>query len=163
MHAWQYLTSRPLFPSLCNSPMSTAHCYEPTNPPKSVRVGAYSDNDWSNSNGGQRPFHDSDIRDVLIHPRYNTNSLNYDFALFIIDPVQDRELLDSMVKIDYTGRADRTLESYDSLTAIGLGRIYTDGPLADYLQEVELKYVDNCNRYFRWPGTITSQSKSAID
>ena len=100
---------------------------------------------------------------MLIHPRYNTNSLNYDFALFIIDAVQDRELLDSMVKIDYTGRADRTLESYDSLTAIGLGRIYTDGPLADYLQEVELKYVDNCNRYFRWPGTITSQSKSVID
>ena len=66
-----------------------------------------------------------------------------------------------MVKIDYTGRSDRNLESYDSLTAIGLGRIYTDGPLAEYLQEVELKYVDNCNRYFRWPGTITSQSKSS--
>lgn len=143
--------------------LCAAHCYEPTNPPKSVRVGAYSDNDWSNSNGGQKPFFDSDIRDVLIHPRYNTNSLNYDFALFIIDPIQDREILDSMVQIDYTGRADRNLESYDSLTAIGLGRIYTDGPLAEYLQEVELKYVDNCNRYFRWPGTITSQMMCATD
>jgi len=136
--------------------LCAAHCYDPRNPPKSVRVGAYSDNDWSNSNGGQLPFHDSKILDVIIHPRYNTNSLNYDFALFKIVPVKDRELLRSIVKVDVGGRQ---LESYDSLTAIGLGRIYTNGPLAEYLQEVELKYVANCNRYFRWPGTITNQSK----
>jgi hypothetical protein len=135
--------------------LCAAHCYDPRNPPKSVRVGAYSDNDWSNSNGGQLPFHDSKILDVIIHPRYNTNSLNYDFALFKIKPVRDRELLDSIVKVD----DGRQLESYDSLTAIGLGRIYTNGPLAEYLQEVELKYVSNCNRFFRWPGTITNQSK----
>lgn len=142
--------------------LCAAHCYDPRDPPTKVRVGAYTESDYRNYNGNQ-PFHDAKILNVIPHPRFNMNSMDFDVALFRIEPVTDRELIRSIVKIDYTGRVDRNLESYDSLHVIGLGRLRENGPLAETLQEVELKYLQNCNRYFRWPGTITSQMMCAAD
>ena len=142
--------------------LSAAHCYSPSNRPTSVRVGAYSDADYRGTNGGQETYHDSEVLGYVIHPKYNTNSLNYDFLILKIEPVNDAQLIEGMVQIDWNGDVTRNLEGADSLQAIGLGRTETNGPLAEYLQEADLNYVDRCSRYF-WGNTITNQMMCAAD
>ena len=79
--------------------LCAAHCYDPRDPPTKVRVGAYTERDYRNYNGNQ-PFHDAKILNVIPHPRFNMNSMDFDVALFRIEPVTDRELIRSIVKID---------------------------------------------------------------
>ena len=84
--------------------LTAAHCYNPRNARfMSVRVGAYESSDRDDSNGGQDTFFDSPIVTALVHPSYSTNTLNYDFALLKIKPVDDPHLLGGMITIDYSG------------------------------------------------------------
>eukprot|EP00562_Extubocellulus_spinifer_P007104 CAMPEP_0178514438 /NCGR_PEP_ID=MMETSP0696-20121128/24014_1 /TAXON_ID=265572 /ORGANISM="Extubocellulus spinifer, Strain CCMP396" /LENGTH=350 /DNA_ID=CAMNT_0020144515 /DNA_START=484 /DNA_END=1534 /DNA_ORIENTATION=+ len=143
--------------------LTAAHCYNPRNARfTSVRVGAYESSDRDDSNGGQDTFFESRIERALVHPSYSTNTLNHDFALLKINPVDDPVLLGGMMNIDFSGSSDRGLEHRDPLSVVGLGRLYDGGPIAKTLQEVELKFVDQCHRYFRF-GAITNEMMCAAD
>lgn len=132
--------------------LTAAHCAEHS---KTVRIGAYTA--LSDDDNGGYPFHDSDVVDYSSHPDFYSDTLqrlHYDFALLRLkDPVKNPYLLDSMMNLDKVVDVDAMIangELSESVTAIGLGRLSDDGPLPDFLQEVELNYMSNerCKRFF---------------
>eukprot|EP00538_Stauroneis_constricta_P004672 CAMPEP_0119553800 /NCGR_PEP_ID=MMETSP1352-20130426/6456_1 /TAXON_ID=265584 /ORGANISM="Stauroneis constricta, Strain CCMP1120" /LENGTH=452 /DNA_ID=CAMNT_0007600279 /DNA_START=119 /DNA_END=1477 /DNA_ORIENTATION=+ len=87
------------------------------------------------------------IKKVIPHPAYSDWSTTNDIALLQIEPVP--EALEEAI-LDVNGKRE-LLELGDSVTVIGLGTIFTNGPAADFLQEVELKIVadDDCDEQYR--------------
>lgn len=132
--------------------LTAAHCAKHAH---RARIGAYTElSDPSNDN---RPFHDTEVIKAVTHPDFYSDSkdrLHYDFALLKLrEPVTDPYLLQSAMNLERVIEVDEQLkngEIRNAVTTIGLGRLHESGPLPKFLQEVELKYVDNdiCKRYF---------------
>ena len=133
--------------------LTASHCAEHAD---LVRVGAYTALSADSNNGGH-PFHDSAVAAHASHPdfyRDKLQRLHNDFALLRLKtPVTDRYFLDSMLSLDRVEEVEALIENGDIsqyVTAIGLGRLQDDGPMPDFLQEVELRYMKNerCSAYF---------------
>jgi len=132
--------------------LTAAHCAKHSH---RVRVGAFTALD-DDANGDQ-PFHDSEVTQYTSHPSFYTDvlkRLHYDFALLRLkSPVTNKHLLDSMMNLDKVVEVDATIgngEISEAVTAIGLGKLYDEGPMPKFLQEVELNYMSNkrCEHFF---------------
>lgn len=132
--------------------LTAAHCAEHSH---RVRIGAYTSLD--DDTNGDRPFHDTEVTRYKSHPDFYTDvlkRLHYDFALLRLkSPVTNQYLLDSMMDLGKVVEVDAMIDNGDisqAVTAIGLGRLYDDGPMPKSLQEVEISYIKNesCKRFF---------------
>jgi len=133
--------------------LTASHCAEHAD---FARVGAYTALSADDNNGGQL-FHDSAIAASISHPDFYRDKLErlyFDFALLTLKtPVTNRYFLDSMLNLDRVEEVDALIDSGEisqSVTAIGLGKLQEDGSMPDFLQEVNLRYMNNqrCSYFF---------------
>ena len=127
--------------------LSAAHCA--TEYADSVMIGR------SDINDPLDEYENIDIVDVFIHPAYNENNLDNDFALFKLaeaSTYQPIELDDGFVELDGTSTT-RT-----PLTVMGFGLLYFDGPQSDTLLEAQVEYLTqaDCQKAYTNFAGITS-------
>mmetsp|Transcript_24447 Transcript_24447/g.37728 ORF Transcript_24447/g.37728 Transcript_24447/m.37728 type:complete len:679 (-) Transcript_24447:170-2206(-) len=123
--------------------LSAAHCA--VEYADSVMIGR------SDVNDPLDEFEDIDIVDVFVHPGYNENTLNNDFAIFKLakaSTYQPVELDDGFVEFD----------GGTPLTVMGFGTIYFEGPQSPTLLEAEVGYVTptDCQEAYKYFAGITA-------
>ena len=97
-----------------------------------------------------------DLENIYLHPGWNATEafqlyFGYDIALIILDDVNETQsdfdekfepLLPTLLQSNNYDDNTQCCEPNEELTAIGYGRIYTDGPGSQILRTTTLKYVD---------------------
>lgn len=121
--------------------LHAGHCEEYFGKGSTVNVGAYyrGNHDQANSVGELRKCAKS-----LAHPNYNSRSLDYDFALCLLDEpvyVDDSE-------VEFVLNREPSLpKENDGLIVMGVGTLSSGGSTAGKLRNVTVPYIPNkkCN------------------
>ena len=127
--------------------MTAAHCGDFTG--KTVVVGEYKRND--DSSGQQRV-----CTKHVIDPRYNDNSVNYDYALcYLGEPID----ITSAARVTLKLNQDATVPADgEELQVTGFGDLASgSGNFPTILRDVKVPYITNanCNAYSSYSGQIT--------
>uniref|UniRef100_A0A4W3GD53 Ovochymase 2 n=1 Tax=Callorhinchus milii TaxID=7868 RepID=A0A4W3GD53_CALMI len=100
---------------------------------------------------------DHDIDTILIHPRYNSTTQDYDVALIQLQkPLQYNDY----VRPACLPEATQDLELPSLCVVTGWGQLYKDGPLRPKLQQLQVPVLGSvqCHEYYTsHPGGITGR------
>jgi len=104
-----------------------------------VRIGALKSPYQPGNNGGQ-DVQEIEISDVKIHPQYSSYYLDFDFALLKLAepstiPYANIDDSDKQISDNYVGG--------EKLWTVGLGTLYSSGPVPSELMHVEIDYITN--------------------
>lgn len=117
-----------------NVVLTAAHCNEEGR--DEVIVGGY-ERDKSDTDGAYLRTCDKWIP----HPDYQkVNAHNHDFALCLLNEPVNVDETEAKLELNFNDAVPTTDES---LTAIGLGTLWYGGNVAEFLQHVEVPYIDN--------------------
>jgi len=122
--------------------LTAAHCYSAN----SVEIGRF------DLNNGNEKYHESLIREKVVHPDWNQSTMNYDFMILkMTDAIPDGSY--DIVELDFE---NNNLKEGENLVVIGWGTLSSGGSSSPQLREATVNYVPSTDCSNAYGGGITS-------
>jgi len=138
--------------------LTAAHCQpSKTNLGNNILVGAY--NRFTAIGNTAKKIR---VAKVVDHPQYDDDAVNYDYALVLLAEPYVLEDIQQYAQINDNSNFppmpySAYLNERAQLVTMGLGSLYTDGPVVKIVRDVTLPYITNAECQWVYGDTITSK------